>query len=256
MLLLPIGLCAQLKAKHSSAAVQEILQSLFPKSNYKEYDSFFGLKETNAVISPVELKGLHGFIPLKTTMNVSFNDSVSAICFLVYLCSEDVSLDLAITAKITDNPNDSKKILQIVFYNPLKETFLGKPDHFPLESTDWVCTGDACNSLGVLDFAKVKASMLTCYVIFEKNLSTRFIQVFRYGPKKIQSSDKLSIGSLGGESGCTIEIKYDNLSENADCVIAIRRTFCDTACLEICKRREMQPGEKAEKVIILKRESK
>ena len=147
--------------------------------------------------------------------------------YRIYL-EQDVSDAHQETYQATINTN-KLKLIQVVAYDLSTKTFIGKPEGFPLEQDFWEVEGlgDAMSNLHIQRLIPL-INGSGCGLIYRNYLvdSPDNLIVVKPVGNTIYHSPVISIGDIGGLTGCDITVEYLDLTIENNTVTALKKTTC------------------------------
>lgn len=166
--------------------------TLFPNGMVKTVSN--APDKMKQIYGPVKLRNKVGFIPLSEIQTVPFNDSVDILACMIYL--EDSGLPFDEMPLQHYPKGDREMLLQVVAWDKRDESFVAKPDGFPLSAPQWTCYGDVCTIVLLKEIKKVKGNEFLLsldYGTGTENSDMRMYLNFRHG--SFLTTEPLEIGN-------------------------------------------------------------
>ena len=219
-----------------SDQIKTILNAVFKETSVlvaEQVTNNEGIYENIDILS-TKLRGQYASIPLSRCMMTIF-DHIAVLAFEVYLSDEKQAYktyledeiepgnELAYAAALNKGKN---KLIQAIVYDLSTNTFLGKPNDFPIEQDFWEIEayGDAVSNISISQLLPITNSpgaalIYTDYLVdsHENMIIIKPVQ------DQILSSKLIATGDLGGLSGCDIWVEYSDLTATDSSVTALKK---------------------------------
>ncbi|MFP4013967.1 MAG: hypothetical protein ACLFVQ_07790 [Chitinispirillaceae bacterium] len=207
LLFSPVITRAQSPALEKNAV--QIVEKLFPGTETTTVNRYLGFEKQVKLLSPVMLRGKKGFIPIEEIRSIAVNDSLVNISFMIYLAASRKPVEEMLKTRRLEVPQEI--LLQSIFWNINKNEFIGKPEGFPLEGTQWTCYGDICDIVKLISIDRVEKLQNICSLTYTSGLENRFIKFLFVENSVIYQSMPLPVGTVTdrGDDSET-EISYND----------------------------------------------
>lgn len=185
----------------------EILKNVFSDYEIKS------IKRQDVFITKVWEK--NASIPLNRTTHISFDDSISALAFEIYLSDDSLQYIYMVQEGIgnmiditeyTKFQGGGERLIQVIFFDTKNKKFLGKGKNFPLSGFSWIPNGygDLMEINEIESFKKIKGSTHACLLnmIECPDCLGGLHYIFKFNKGKILTSKRID--------GCFEDIVEEN----------------------------------------------
>lgn len=215
----------------------DIVRSLFPNNTVESIDNYFGFGKSKEVITSIVVRNKNAFISIDEILFSEVDSSTRMISFPIYLFSKSYSLNDIIENRAGNDAEKREKLTQLLFVDK-KGQVIGKPDGFPLKSSQWTCLGDFCNNISSTELKCLENDSKLCKFAYTKGIDQNFFRLFQVVDKKILTSKDILFGETIDNDGCEVNVSYQFFFVNNQSVNAIKQTLKNTDCSGLQKQQE------------------
>lgn len=172
----------------------QIVKKLFPGAEKTTVNKYLGFEKQVELLSPVMLRDKKGFISVKEIRCTAVSDSLINISFMIYLAASLKPTQEMLEVRRLEAPQEI--LLQSIFWNTKRDKFIGKPEGFPLEGTQWTCYGDICDIVKLISVDRVENVENICSLTYTSGLEDRFIRFLYVENSAIYQSKPLPVGTV------------------------------------------------------------
>ncbi len=220
----------------------------------------------NLDILSTKLRGKYASIPINRCF---FSESSNHIAFLaceIYLseAADDYKNHLETKQGVpanyeieynTDINQNKEKLIQLIVYDLANQTFLGKPDGFPIEQDFWEVQGygDAMSNISIQRIIDMTNGP-GCALVYKNYLvdSPDHYVAIKSVDEAILTSATFPVGQMGGLTGCDVTVEFLDLTSTDSTVTVFKKTNCSCPGGGDCEYFEIAAGEQQSTEVLLK----